>query len=491
MAGFAQAGGVGLTVAEWMVLGEPVTFPNVLAMDVARYGKWASKAYTLAKAQENYTRRFRLSYPTEELPAARNVKRTPMFDVLSRKGAFWGASFGLEYPKYFARPGCEAADLPEVPSYHRSNAFDAVAEEVRALRTGVGLVETGTFSKFEVSGPGAQGWLDGLLAARVPRPGRMCLAPMLSPRGKVLGDLTLLNLGGTLGGDRFWLVGSGALQNVHMRWFSFRGAHDSPAQLAVRNITDEALGFAVSGPRSRDLLQRVLARPDDLSAARCKFMDVSEMDVGVATAVVARVSVTGELGYEITVPAAQMRAVYDALVAADADLGLGMRNVGAYALTSARMEKGFGSASAEYTAEFSAPACGLDRFVHASKKADFVGKRAFLRDRDETRAGKGRRLVQLTVPAFPGQTSDPWGYEPLFVKKAGQREPVYCGFTTSGAYGHHVQQSIALAYVDMAAIEQVANGEADLTMWLLGKPVAVELHTQPIYDPQGHKMARS
>ena len=164
MAGFAQGGGVGLALSRWMVDGDPGV--DIFAMDVARFGAFATPKYTNIKVQENYKRRFRIAYPNEELPAARPLRRTPVYDRLKSAGAVFGASFGLEVALWYAPKGTEAV---EVPSYRRSNAFPVVREECLAVRNAVGLMEISGFGKYEISGPDAATWLDKLLACKVPR----------------------------------------------------------------------------------------------------------------------------------------------------------------------------------------------------------------------------------------------------------------------------------------------------------------------------------
>ncbi|MGR3468061.1 MAG: FAD-dependent oxidoreductase, partial [Shimia sp.] len=186
MAGFSQGGGVGLTLAQWMVEGEAER--DVTAMDVARFGRWITPGYTVPKVIENYQRRFSVSYPNEELPAARPHRTTPMYDLFTSMGAVWGHQNGLEVANYFAQ-----GDEPtyETPSFRRSDAFAATAREVKAVREAVGINELQNFGKYEVRGPAARSWLDYIMAGRVPKPGRLTLTPMLSPKGKLLGDFTI------------------------------------------------------------------------------------------------------------------------------------------------------------------------------------------------------------------------------------------------------------------------------------------------------------
>ncbi len=175
MAGFLQGGGVGKSLAEWMIHGEPEA--DTWPMDIARYGSFASnRDYIRQTTGQFYSRRFVMTYPNEQLPAGRPLKKSPAYDAMNAAGALWGCSWGLEVPLMFGPPGFE-----ETPTLKRSNAFDIVAEECRAVREQVGLLDISGFSRYEVTGKDAQAWLDRVMASRLPGPGRARLAPMVSP----------------------------------------------------------------------------------------------------------------------------------------------------------------------------------------------------------------------------------------------------------------------------------------------------------------------
>ena len=163
MAGFSQGGGVGLSLANWMIEGDPGA--DIWAMDVARYGDWATPRYTNAKVRENYSRRFRIRFPNEELPAARPLRTTPIYERLQAENAVFGDYCGLEHALWFAPRGSEAR---EQVTFRRSNAHAHVAAECRAVRDGVGMIEISNYGKFEVTGPGAVDWLARVMANRVP-----------------------------------------------------------------------------------------------------------------------------------------------------------------------------------------------------------------------------------------------------------------------------------------------------------------------------------
>ena len=326
MAGFSQGGGVGLSVASWMIDGDPGS--DVFAMDVARFGDWATLAYTHDKVKENYSRRFSIRYPNEELPAARPLRTTPIYDRLRDAGAKFGAAWGLEVPLWYAPPGVE-----DVFSWHRSVDFEHVAAECRAVREGVGLSETSGFAKYLVTGPGARDWLDRLLACRMPREGRIVLAPMLKEDGRVIGDFTVANLGA-----RGWFIaGSGPAEEYHLRWFHRHLPDDG--SVSLRALGTGWCGLSIAGPASREVLQSVTRA--DVSSGAFRFMDIREMDLGMAPATVGRITFTGDLGYEIWCEPDWQRYLHGLLL--EAGESHGIRLFGSRALNSLRLEKGFGS----------------------------------------------------------------------------------------------------------------------------------------------------
>jgi dimethylglycine dehydrogenase len=456
MAGFSQGGGVGRSLAEWIIEGEPSM--DVFAMDIARFGDFAGKAYTQGKVKENYSRRFQITFPNEELPAARPLRTTPVYDRLKAKNAVFGAAFGLEQALWFAPEG---EDPYETPSFRRSNAFGPVGEECQAVRNGLGLMEISGFAKYEVTGPGAEAWLNRMLANHMPREGRLLLSPMLSPTGRLMGDFTIAKLGP----ERFFLFGSGIAEAFHLRWF--REHLTKGDGVRFNSVSATRLGFAISGPRSRELLARLTWQ--DVSNAAFPFLSIREMEVGLAPALVARISFTGELGYEIYVRGDYQLALYEALLEAGEDLGL--RLYGGRALNALRLEKGFGSWTREYTPDYSPDEAGMSRFVDL-RKNDFVGRDAVMRARE---AEPKQRLVILEVAA---EDADAFGNEPVY------SDGRIVGLTTSGGYGYTVGKSIALAYVEHA----LAVDGQDLQVDIVGERRQAKLLAAAPYDPKGERL---
>ncbi len=453
MAGFLQGGGVGKSLAEWMIHGEPEA--DVFGMDVARYGDYAqNKQYIKETTGQFYTRRFVMTYPNEQLPAGRPLRMSPAYADMSAAGARWGASYGLELPLYFA----PSKDFEETPTLKRSNAFPVIAEECRAVREAAGLIDISGFSRFEVTGPGAERWLDHLVASKLPGPGRARLAPMLSETGRLKGDLTIMNWGdGT-----WWIMGSYYLREWHMRWFEDHMADD----VGVRDLSDTVVGFGVMGPRSLEVLARVTDGPID----ELPFMGCGTFDIGLIRARVGRLSVSGERGYEIHCAASEHIALRKTLLEAGADLGL--REVGFGALLSLRLEKSFGIWSAEFTQGYTPAQTGMDRWI-AWDKGDFIGRDAALAERDGD--GPDQITVTLEVGAADADAS---GFEPVW--QNGKR----VGFVTSGGYGHTTGKSLAMAMIDRGA---AAEG-TDLTVHIVGAERPARVIAPSPYDPQGKAM---
>jgi dimethylglycine dehydrogenase len=289
----------------------------------------------------------------------------------------------------------------------------------------------------------------------------MRLAPMLSPNGKLLGDLSVARLGA----DRFWLVGSYYLQEWHLRWFR---DHLPPAGVQIGNLSESWLGFSLSGPRASDILARLTR--NEVGNEALPFLGVREMDIGFSHAVVARVSLTGELGYEINVPASMQGTLWTALREAGAEFG--MKPIGMRAQDSLRLEKGYGVWSLEFAQSYTPAMSGLDRFI-AFDKGDFIGRAAALEERAR---GPAQRLVLLSIDS---PDADVTGYEPV---RADDR---VAGFVTSGAYGHHVRQSLALAYIDAAL---AAQATAPLSVDVVGAQRPARLLREPPYDPRGLRL---
>jgi dimethylglycine dehydrogenase len=458
-AGFSQCAGVGLVLANWLVDGDPGM--DAFGMDVARFGAFAAEdGYLRATTAQFYARRFVIAYPNEELPAGRPLKTTPAHDRLVAAGASHSVNWGLEVVQFQAPD----PDFAEAATFGRSNAEPFVAREVTAVRTAAGMFEIAQYARYEVSGHGAAAWLDGLVASRLPANGRIRLAPMLAPSGHLMGDLSLTRLEP----DRFWITASYHLQDWHQRWFR---AHLPVRGVKIANLTEELMGWAVSGPASRQILAALSAGDPsaDLSPAGLPFLGIRPMGIAGAEAVVARISLTGELGYEIVVPRDRHLALYEALLEAGEPHGQVL--VGDLALDSLRLEKGYGIWSSEYRHHVTPAACGLDRYV-AFDKGEFIGRMAALRERE---AGPARRLVLLRVDAADADAA---------ADDAVRLDGRLVGEVTSGGYGHFVGTSLALGYVE----REVAEARPALAVEVMGEPRRAWVLPAAPYDPTGARL---
>ncbi len=461
MAGFCQGGGVGLTMAEWMIDGEPSI--DVWAMDVARFGDFASPDWGTIKSTENYERRFVMTFPNETLPKGRMQKTTALYDRLIAKGALMDQSFGLEHALWFAD---NPEDAWETPSFERNRSHDYVAREVKAVREAVGGIEIANFAKHEFKGAGAREYLNKTLAGFIPKPGRITLTPMLTPNGKLYGDLTVA----CLAEDHFMLFGSGAMQDAHRRWFEKDLGTGFEKDLAVdvvyKNVSDDWHGISLSGPKSRELLSRLTR--DDVSADALKFRDSRETYVAGVPVILNRISFSGELGYEIYCKPQYLLRLAESIEDAGADLGY--RYYGARALMSMRLEKNWGAWTLDFRPDFDAVESGMDVFINWNK--DFVGKAAAEKQKTE---GAKQKLVTMVIDIDGIDVSN---------DEAILKDGKAIGYISSGGYAHHLQKSMAMGYV---SIENVVTG-TKVDIEILGEMYSAEIIGDALYDPSGAKI---
>ncbi len=485
MAGLSQGGGVGLALANWMTEGDPGH--DIWGMDIARFGDFNTMSFTDVKVRENYGRRFRITFPNEFLPQGRNLQTTPIYDKLADANAVWGNSYGLESAQWFQAEGAEPT---EDVTFYRSNAWDQVRAEVQNVRNGVGLMDTTGFSKFSFSGAGAREWLDGVLAGRIPKPGRMSLTPMTNHNGKLIGDLTVACLPATPGepegplstftagatgnttadGERFMMFGSGSATRYYQRYFESLLPVDG--SVMYRSMGYEMCGLSIAGPKSRELLERVT--DSDVSNDAFRFMAFKEIELGWAKVMCGRVTFTGDLGYEFWMPASYQRYCFDLLMEAGADLGIGL--FGSKALDSLRLDKGFGSWAREYRPIYDPIGANLGRFVDLDK--DFIGRDAVAAIAE---SGPTRQLCTWTVDVPSGAeegNADVMGDEPVWL------DGEVIGWVTSGGYAHHSDVSVAMGYVPAEHAERTDGWQIEI----LGVMRDATRQPDPIWDPTAERM---
>ena len=496
MAGFSQGGGVGHALANWMVDGDPAY--DIWGMDVARFGDWATLRYTNAKVRENYSRRFSISFPNEELPAARPQQTTPLYDVMKDKNhAVMGDSWGLETPLWFAASADEAHD---VVSFHRSNDFEPIANEVCQSREKVGVTEISNFAKYKITGPGAEQFLSKLMTNIMPKVGRIVLTPMLNEAGKIIGDFTIAKACDNL----FYMWGSIAAQKYHQRWFDHHLPSDG--SVAISLFGANLVGLSITGPHARDVLAALC--DVDVSKEGFRFMAHQAMDVAGAPCLVNRITFSGDLGYELWMEPSYQRRIYDGIKLAGEPYGIvdfGMR-----ALLSMRLEKNFPTWFAELRPIYGPFEAGMERFIKLDK-AEFIGKDA------ATREFKDGPTLMRTTFVVDADTSDVMGDEPIWAKMGdkdlgtilpphgygasrfddsgaatpsveSQRDGDWrvVGWVTSGGYGHYVKASFAQGYIPTAI--STLLGDDHFQIEILGKRYPARIQAEPLFDPSGARM---
>ncbi len=463
MAGFSQGGGVGLALSQWMVNGDPGY--DIWGMDVSRFGPWATRDYANAKVRENYSRRFSIRFPNEELPAARPVQTNALYDVHLSDGAVMGDSWGLEIPLWYAPEGVPAEDNF---SFHRSNDFEHVKAEVMNCRENVGYSDISNFAKYTVFGPGARAWLSHIMCNFIPKQGRLALTPMTNENGKIIGDFTIACVGPDgRGGERFMMWGSSAAQIYHQRWFARHLPTDN--SVIVENHGMGLTGLTIAGPNAQKVLAKLT--DEDVSNEAFKFMDYREQMIASVPAQINRISYTGDLGYEIWVKPEFLRRLYLGITQAGAEFGI--KPFGMRALLNMRLEKHFGTWFKEFRPIYTPFEAGLERFV-SKKKNTFLGRDSVFAHQDAP------PLTRICMNVTGATDADCIGDEPIFLGDE------VIGWVTSGGYGHFVGQSLATGYIPTDRLAEAR--EHGVKIEIIGEFCDAEIQATPPFDPEGKRM---
>ncbi|WP_224815365.1 FAD-dependent oxidoreductase [Hasllibacter sp. MH4015] len=451
--GFSQNGGLGRLAAEWIIEGEPSL--DLFAWDMARFGVWAGKDFTKARVGDQYAHRFKIHFPGEERAAGRPVRTRPAYGMQAEMGARFGLNYGWEHPAFFDE------NVDDSAGFKRQPWWDVVGREARMLREYAGIIDISNFAKYRVKGAGAEAWLNALFPNRMPRAvGRSCLTPLIGKRGGVAGDFTVTRLAE----DEFWVLGGGAAERFHQRFFR---AIPLPDGTTFDSLTDATCGFNVAGPQSRNLLMRLTNA--DLSNEAFPFFRSQRITVAGVDCVALRVSFTGDLGWELHCAEADQVTLYTALLDAGREVGAGP--VGSRALMSLRLEKGYGSWGRDYSPEYWPQECGLDGLIKRDK--DFLNKAAWLKIADRPKR-EGLHLLSIDVT-----DADASGSEPIFLPDG---TPI--GQVSSGGYGFGVEASLALAYLKAGT---VVPGDI-VYVAILGRPHSATVLAEPPFDPGGVRL---
>jgi dimethylglycine dehydrogenase len=460
--GITAAGGAGWQLAEWIVEGEPTI--DMLGVEPRRFGDYATKAYLRQKNEEAYASVFTIHYPDEERPAGRPLRMAPCYDRMKALGAVFGQKFGWERPNWFAPEGTPQEDHW---SFRRSRWLEPVGNECKNVAENVGLLDMTAFAKARISGPGAEAFLDRLVANRLPKSiGRVNLCHALNTRGGVHSEFTIMREAP----DSFYLVSAGAYQRLDHDWLK---KHMPPSDghggsVQFQNLTGALGVLVVAGPKARELLARV--SDADLSSAAFPWLTGQEITVGLAPVRALRVNFVGELGWELHHGLEYQNHIFDALMDAGRDLGL--KPFGIRAMDSLRIEKSYRLIGTELSIEYAAYESGLDRFVHPNK-GDFIGRDALVRWRE-----RGFSNAFVTLEVHDVTDADALGNNPIYA------DGRLVGRATGGNYGFRVDKSLALA---MVRPEHAATG-TELEMTILGTRHRVTVIPESPYDPDNVRL---
>ncbi len=482
--GVTAAGGAGWQIAEWIVDGEPTI--DMMGVDPRRFGPYATEGYLKEKNEEAYANVFTMHYPDEERAAARPLKTTPCYGRMKELGAVFGSVYGWERPNWFApkgyevpkselgvgvdvitshnhAPALEDGRIVEKWSFRRSNYFEHVGNEVKNVTTNVGLQDMSAFAKCFVTGPGAEAWLDSILANRIPKKiGRIALTHLLTPNGGVRSEFTVYKTRP----QGYYLVSAGAYE-----------AHDhdclqkllpDDGSVAMYPITTHWGVLVLAGPNSRRVLQKLTRT--NLSNADFPWLSGKQITVGTATAHALRVNFVGELGWELHHPIEMQNYIFDKIMEAGAEFGI--KPFGIRAMTAMAIEKSYRLIPRELSIEYSAWESGLDRFVHPNK-GEFIGRDALVRLRES-----GPKWTFVTMEVHGVTDADARGSEAIY------KDGKLVGRATHGGFGFRIGKSIALAMVQP---EHAAEGSG-LQIKILGKLHNATVIGESPFDPENNAL---
>ncbi|MDU8944240.1 GcvT family protein [Ovoidimarina sediminis] len=453
--GIAAGGGAGEMIAEWITEGRPSL--DLWPLDVRRFGPHhGTRAFMYPRAVEHYAHHYKMRYPGQEAESARALRLSPLYHRLKEQGAIYGSKNGWERPLWFAPEGVPPVDQLDFlnPGW---KAF--AAEEHRAVRERVALIDQTSFSKFEIRGRGTADALQRLAVSNMDRSvGSVIYTQLCNDRGGIEADVTFTRLGS----DHYLMV-TGAGFGVHDSDWVRRHL---PQDIYLTEVTSAWAVLNLAGPKSREVL--AAASESDVSNAAIPFAQARDIVVGAAPVRVARIGYVGELGYELYVPTEFALHVYDTLWAAGAAHGIA--NVGYRAIDGLRMEKGYLYWSGDISPDYTPFEAGLGARVHFKSKGDFIGRAALETQRDE---GVHRKLCTFST----GRPLPLTGGETILLGDQ------VVSLVTSAAFGHTLGQTIVHGYLDRA---HWAESAFDLEVFGERHPVAqVE---GPLYDPGNDRL---
>ncbi|MBU2611603.1 MAG: FAD-dependent oxidoreductase [Chloroflexi bacterium] len=459
--GLAGAGGIGKTMAEWIIDGHPEW--DVWRLDVRRFGSnYNSQDYTVARTIETYSQYYDIHFPGEERLSRRGLRLSPTYYRLRDLGCHFGEKTGWERPNWFKPYEEKARHGHEPKGWARHSWSRAIGYEHLMTRQYAGLFDETSFNKFEVRGPGALAFLNYVCANDIDRPvGTVVYTECLNKRGGIECDFTVTRLSE----DRFFIVTGTAYGQHDLSWLSLNMPEDG--SVTIEDVSSSYACLGLWGPKARKILEKVTQ--DDVSNASFPYMTAKRITVDDVPALASRVTYVGELGWEFYCPMEYGLRLWDTLWEAGQPEGI---VAGGYkAIDTMRLEKGYRYWSGEISPDYTPYEAGLGFAVKLDKR-DFIGRDALLKHKE---AGLKRKLCCMTLS---DSRSIALGKEPI---RAGDK---IIGWVASGGYGYSVGKSIVYAYLPI----EYSKAGTKLEIEFFGEQVGAEVAQTPLWDPKGERI---
>ena len=449
--GIAQ-GGIGKYMAQWMVYGQ--TEINMAPLDTRRFGPWADQKHCTIKAIESYEEMYGAGAPNVNRPHGRPSRTSPLYVRLLEHGAVHGVVQGYEKPHWFMTDKVRKESL----SWSHNETHEVVAEECKAVQESVGVIDLSGASKYDITGPDANAFLDKLSCNKLPaKDGRLGLSLFHSENGGIMCEMSITRFSD----DHYYLVSAIGSEHKDLHWME---SNAGDFDVTIKNQTDDISSLLITGPKSREILQAMTET--DMSHAGFPWLSAREIQIDSAMVRVLRVSYAGELGYELHMPTYQLLSIYDSMWRVGEEFGI--RDFGAYAFNSMRMEKMYRAYGNEFTEEISGFEAGMDRFIDTSR--EFIGCEN-MKQRKEN--GYDIELAYLAFDDdLPGE---------CFGNEAVYHNGEHIGLTTGGAYGHRVGKSLAFAYISNPSL--IAQG-LEVTVDTSVGTRSAHIEMDAVYDPK-------
>ncbi|NOC92358.1 FAD-dependent oxidoreductase [Ruegeria sp. HKCCD6604] len=455
--GITHSAAIGKAMAEWITEGE--TEWDLSAWDPRRFGDWTTQDYAHSRASQHYDLQYAIPFPHRNMQRGRPVLCTPLYERLKDQGAVMGQIAGWERAFWFETDAIKDngdADL----SFRREPWQDAVAQECKTVARSVGVMDHGGFTKYDLRGPGAEAFLSSVLCGGVPKPGRVRLSYMLTPKGHIWSEATVARLAG----DRFLLCGPTL---ADLRDFDWLNAHLPAEGVTLSRGYKHDAALMVMGPKSREVLAPLTDA--DLSAAAAPWLSVAEITLAGFPVTAMRVSYVGELGWELHLASEHLVAVYDTIMTRVNEVG-GCQ-FGSYALNAMRIEKGYHGWGSDFGTEYTLYDAGLGRFANMNK-GEFIG-----RDAVERQSGEEANWEWIGLE-ISDDSPEPLASDPIL------KDGEWIGYVTSASQGYRTGTHCVLAYIKRGSLGM----GADCTVRVLGQPRNARRHNPHVYDPDNLKM---